>query len=160
MAAELRKKELQIIVYFLGVTSKDIITCKLICKSWNIYVTQIIPNKTEDDEKEEEKSYIPSNYINTNINNNTPTSTSTIHIQRSQPVMVSPPHRIRNKPNNMIMCKEYKEDYDDHKSQISSTNTSPSINPIGKGHKRRIKPSDFLKHSLDRAFLEIRSKYS
>lgn len=60
MAHKLGLKELTIIAYLLGITSKDIITCKLICKSWNLYLIQIVPNnKIEDDEKEEEKSYIP-----------------------------------------------------------------------------------------------------
>ncbi len=41
---------------------------------------------------------------------------------------------------------------DDYKS---STTTSPSLNPIHTESKRRVKSSDFLKHSLDRAFWRL-----
>ena len=73
MAASLGQKELKLIAYLLGINSKDIQTCKLICKSWNFHLKQISPSpskltkkqkikkirtqKVDDDEKEEEKSY-------------------------------------------------------------------------------------------------------
>lgn len=73
MATNLGQKELKLIVYLLGINSKDILTCKLLCKSWNFHLSQILPpsskqgkkikkiesQKAYDDEKEEEKSYSP-----------------------------------------------------------------------------------------------------
>ncbi len=58
-------------MYFLGIGSKDTMRCKLVCKTWRLYFKSI-EIMFGADEKEEEKSYIPS-----------------LHIQRSQLSLVA-----------------------------------------------------------------------
>ena len=95
MATKLGQKELKLIAYLLGIKSKEIQTCKLICKSWNFHFTQIVPSlatnkkqKVDNDEKEEEKSYTPRKQYSSIANYN-PKISNTINIQRSQLSLVN-----------------------------------------------------------------------